>query len=146
MQSNAARVGLLAALAAVAVVLFVVLSGGDDDDGGSETTATEPAATATATAPAPAEPETFEIELRDGAPAGGVGELEVAKGDTVRIAVRSDEDAEVHVHGYEIEDEVAPGAVTRLKFTADIDGKFEIEAHSHATGDIPLAELTVQPG
>lgn len=144
MQSNAARAGLLAALAAVAVVLFIVLSGGDDDEGGSETTATEPAATATA--PASAEPETLEIELRDGAPVGGVGELDVAKGDTVRIAVRTDEDAELHVHGYEIEDEVAPGAVTRLKFMADIDGKFEIEAHSHTAGDIPLAELTVQPG
>ena len=144
MQSNAARAGLLAALAAVAVVLFIVLSGGDDDEGGSETTTTQPAATATA--PAPAEPEAFEIELRDGAPVGGVSELEVAKGDTVRIAVRSDEDAELHVHGYEIEDEVAPGAVTRLKFAADIDGKFEIEAHSHTAGDIPLAELTVQPG
>lgn len=144
MQSNAARAGLLAALAAIAVVLFVVLSGGDDDEGGSETTATQPAATATA--PAPAEPETFEVELRDGAAVGGVAELEVAKGDTVRIAVRSDEDAELHVHGYEIEDEVAPGTVTRLRFTADIDGKFEVEAHSHATGDIPLAELTVQPG
>ena len=34
----------------------------------------------------------------------------------------------------------------RLEFTADIDGKFEIEAHSHTAGDIPLAELTVQPG
>jgi FtsP/CotA-like multicopper oxidase with cupredoxin domain len=145
MQSNAARAGLLAALVAVAVVLFIVLSGGDDSDSDSDTGTTEPAATATASAQ-PSEPEVFEIQLRDGAPVGGVGEFEATKGETVRIAVRSDEDAELHVHGYELEEELTAGGVTRLEFPADIDGKFEIEAHSHATGDIPLGELAVLPG
>jgi hypothetical protein len=145
MQSNAARAGLLAALVAVAVVLFIVLSGGDNSDSDSETTAAEQSGTVTAPAE-PEAPQVFEIQLRGGEPVGGVAEFEATKGDVVRIAVRSDEEADLHVHGYEIEDELTAGGTTNLKFTADIDGKFEIEAHSHHTGDIPLGELTVQPG
>jgi FtsP/CotA-like multicopper oxidase with cupredoxin domain len=146
MQSNAARAGLLVALAAVAVALFIVLS--NDDDSASDSTGTT---TATATAGVetpPSEPsaQSLRIELRDGAPVGGVAELEVTKGETVKLAVTSDEDAEFHIHGYEIERQLAPGEVTRVTLQADIDGKFEVEAHSHTQGDIPLAELTVQPG
>jgi FtsP/CotA-like multicopper oxidase with cupredoxin domain len=147
MQSNGARAGVLVALLAIAVVLFVALSGGDDSDSdsGSETTTTEEATVATQPA-TPPEPDAFQIQLRDGAPAGGVAQFEVTRGDQVRIAITSDEDAELHIHGYEIEDQLVAGQTTRVAFDADIDGKFEIEAHSHATGDIPLGELTVQPG
>jgi hypothetical protein len=140
---------VLVALLAIAVVLFVVLSGGDDSDSDSdsdsETTPTEQATVATQPA-TPPEPDALQIQLRDGAPAGGVAEFEVTRGEPVRIAITSDEDAELHIHGYEIEDQLVAGQTTRVAFDADIDGKFEIEAHSHATGDIPLGELTVQPG
>jgi hypothetical protein len=145
MQSNGARAGVLVALLAVAVVLFVVLSGGDDSDSDSDTTTTEQATVATQPG-TPPEPDVVEVQLRDGAPVGGLAEIEVTKGEAVRIAFSSDEDAELHIHGYDIEDELVAGQVTRVSFDADIDGKFEIEAHSHATGDIPLGELTVQPG
>ena len=145
MQSNGARAGVLAALLAVAVVLFIVLSGGDDSDSDSEPTANDQATVATQPE-VPAAPEPLQIELRDGEPVGGLAELEVTKGDPVRLAVSSDEDAELHIHGYEIEDELVAGQVTRVGFRADIDGRFEIEAHAHTSGDIPLAELSVQPG
>ena len=36
---------------------------------------------------------------------------------------------EVHVHGYEIEKPIEAGGTVQVDFTADIDGKFEIEQH-----------------
>lgn len=142
MQSTASKVVLLVVLVAVAVGLFVVLSGDDDDSGsGSDTTTTETTATAP---PAP----TATIVVKAGEPVGGVQDVEVTKGDEVTIEVSSDADGEVHVHGYEIEKPIKAGGTVQVKFTADIDGKFEIEQHFE-TGDpheAEIAELTVQPG
>ncbi len=142
MQSKAARIGLLATLAAAAVILFVVLS--DDDDSGSDSKTSSTTATTESTesivTPA-AEPITF----RNGEAVGGVKEIEVTKGDEVRLSVSSDVPAEVHVHGYEIEQEVEPGTPTVVDFPAKIDGKFEIELHL-ADDEFQVAELTVQPG
>jgi FtsP/CotA-like multicopper oxidase with cupredoxin domain len=146
MQSNGARAGLLVVLAAAAVVLFVALSGGDDDSGGDETTsATSTATTATATEPAPP-PPTAQIAIKDDAPVGGVEQIEVTKGDRVVLEVSSDAAGELHVHGYELEQELTPGKTATLRFPADIDGKFEIELHAASGAHAPVAELTVQPG
>ena len=148
MQSNTARAGVLVALVAVAVVLFIVLSN-DDDDSGSDsagatttTTATQPADTS---APPPSSAPTASIEVRGGEPVGGVEEIEVTKGDEVRLQVSSDMTGEVHVHGYEIEKEVEAGGKVTVAFPADIDGKFEIELHLDGS-EAQIAELTVQPG
>jgi hypothetical protein len=147
MQSTASRVVLLVVLAAAAVGLFVVLSGDDDSGSGSGTTteATEATTATTATEPAP---PTASITVKGGEPVGGVADVEVTKGDEVTLAVTSDAAGEVHVHGYEIEKPVEAGATVKVVFTADIDGKFEIEQHFE-TGDpheVEIAELTVQPG
>ena len=143
MQSTTAKVGLVVVLVAVAVGLFVVLSGGDDDsDSESTTTATAGAAT---TATTPAEPApTAAIQVKGGEPVGGIAEVEVTKGDEVTIQVSSDQAGEVHVHGYEIEKPVKAGGTVEVPFTADIDGKFEIELHLAET-EAQIAELTVQP-
>jgi FtsP/CotA-like multicopper oxidase with cupredoxin domain len=151
MQSNAARAGLLAVLAAVAVVLFIVLSTDDDSDSDSTTetsaavttTATQPSGTTTSAAP-PANAPTASIEVRDGEPVGGVEDIEVTKGDDVSLRVSSNTAGEVHVHGYEITKEVAAGGSVTVAFPADIDGKFEIELHLDG-GEAQIAELTVQP-
>jgi hypothetical protein len=117
-----------------------------DADLVQDTTATEPddAAEPTATAPAaPARPAATLIRVRGGAPVGGVKTIEVEKGDRIRFTVSSDQSDEVHVHGYDLERPVAPGAPARFSFTADADGIFEVELHgSHAQ----IASLEVQPG
>lgn len=141
MQSNAARAGLLVALAAVAVVLFIVLSGDDDGDSGSETTESAQTATAPDTPTVSTAPLTIVIE--GGEPVGGVAELEATKGDRVRFVVRSDVADEVHVHGYDISKEVEAGGQVAFDFPANIDGAFEVELEGSAT---EIAELTVQPG
>jgi hypothetical protein len=141
MQSTTARIGLLAALAAVAVVLFIALSG-DDDNGGETTTTTAQTTTEASGQPAAGHPV---ITVRDGTPVGGIQDLAFNKGDRVEFEVRLDQPAEeVHVHGYEIEEPAATSPV-RVSFPADIDGVFEVEVHSHELGDIEIATLTVNP-
>lgn len=149
MQSNAAR-GLVAlAGIAVIVIAFFVISGSDDsDDGGSE-----PATTAATTKTAekggeepqkeqPAKPAAETIEVAGGQPADGAAELTYSKGDQVEIVIESDADAEFHLHGYDIEEEAAPGRPAKFDFSADIEGKFELE--DHHSGAL-IAELTVNP-
>jgi hypothetical protein len=139
MQSNAARLGVLAAVIAAAVVLFIVLNGGDDSgEGGGDGTTT--AANATAT---PSGPQV--ITVSGGEPVGGVKTLTYNKGDKVNLQVDLDQpEEEIHVHGYEIE-KPADTSPVRLTFTADIDGIFEIEVHKVGGGEAEIAELKVNP-
>ena len=149
MQSNGTRiVALLVALAAV-IALFFAFKGGDDD--GDSTTATEATTTSTSVQDGgdkakepdkPAEPAVPVIKIVDGQPQGGVADLEFDKGDDVRFVVDSDTADEVHVHGYDIGEDVAAGGKVEFDFPADIDGVFEVELETSAT---QIAELTVNP-
>jgi hypothetical protein len=140
MRSMPARVGLLAAVIATAVVLFIVLNNGSDDNGGEATTATQTGTSGTKSSGGPQV-----ITVRDGAPVGGVQDLEFDKGDQVQLEVRLDRpEEEVHVHGYEIE-KPAETSPVNLRFTADIDGVFEVEVHEPAGDEFEIAELTVNP-
>jgi hypothetical protein len=155
------RMKALVAVAAVVVlaVAFALLQPGDDEPTTAAQTVATPEApatveaspveedtttTATATAPAaPPQPAATRIRVRAGEPVGGVETIEVERGDRVRFTVSSDQPDEVHVHGYDLERPVAPGAPARFSFTADADGIFEVELHgSHAQ----IASLEVQPG
>jgi FtsP/CotA-like multicopper oxidase with cupredoxin domain len=148
MQSR--KLSLLLALGGVtaAVVLFVVLSNDDGSDSGSTTTAARTTTTSgpTKTTTTPAPPR---IAFRNGAPVGGVQEIEAAKGDPVRIDLTTDVPAEVHVHGYELTEEVEAGQTARLAFRASLEGVFEIELHLHAGAEegseVQVAELKVTP-
>lgn len=143
------RIGLIVAALVVAVVAFLVLSGGDDDDSESTSTPTQTQQTETqageptATVPAPKpQPEFETIRVAGGEPAGGVTEITVDKDDTVRILVRSDTAAEIHVHGYDIFKNVAAGGSTRFTFPATIEGVFEIELEGTHT---QIGQLRVEP-
>jgi hypothetical protein len=98
-----------------------------------------PTATAPAASPRPA---ATQISVRGGAPVGGVQKVTVRQGDVVRLIVLSDQPDEVHVHGYDLEREVGPGAPARLRFTADADGVYEVELHESGN---QIASLEVQP-
>ena len=60
----------------------------------------------------------------------------------VRFKVRSDAADEVHVHGYDVEEEVPAGGVASFSFPADIEGLFEVELHH---SEAQIAELRVEP-
>ena len=86
----------------------------------------EPTGSVPAPGPKP-EPAVETIAVVNGEPQGGVHEITVNKDDTVQFKVDSDAADEIHLHGYDIEKDVAPGGQVGFKFTADIEGIFEIE-------------------
>ena len=154
-MSRNQRIALLAAAVAVVVAAIVIAGGGDDDE--DESTRTTPPAADTATggsptattpaAPEPARPDVQKITLRDFKPVGGVREIEAAKGDTVQIAVTVDHEDELHLHGYDLTREAAPGKPARFRFRAGIEGIFELESHEaeHAGEEAVVAKLVVRP-
>jgi len=154
-MSKAGRWGLVALAAAVVVAAFLIARPGDDDgDSGNQaaSTATETEASPTATAPSapkppPDGPSATVIELTGFEPAGGVVDVDATKGDPVRIVVRSDVADEIHIHGYDISRDAAPGKPARFQFDATIEGVFEIESHEaeHAGKDALIARLVVEP-
>jgi plastocyanin len=157
-MSRNQRTGLLVAAAVVAVVAIVVAvaSGGGDDNGDqaaqtnttteSQTSTTGGGGTPTETT-APAEPAVNRIQIQDGKVVGGPADIQVTKGDQVTIVVSANAPDDVHLHGYDIEKPVEPGKPATFKFTADIEGIFEIESHkAEDEGRDPLlGKLTVEP-
>ena len=96
--------------------------------------------------PGPSQTDAPRERTIDIAVEGGVmtpDEIEVGKGDRVRLRVTSEEPVELHLHGYDIEREVAPGEPATLSFEADLTGRFEIEDHD---SEEVLGVLIVQPG
>jgi FtsP/CotA-like multicopper oxidase with cupredoxin domain len=154
-MSRNQRIGLVVVALVVAVVAFIVAQPGDDGDEqpSSGTTQTQTpagngAATETETqAQQPAEPLVTRINVKGGVIDGDVRSIKVANGDTVRIVVSSDVPDEIHLHGYDIEKEAAPGKPARFKFKATLEGAFELESHAaEDAGKEPLlARLLVGP-
>jgi len=67
--------------------------------------------------------------------------VEVGLGKTVRLVILSDENDELHVHGYELKRPVTAGKELTLEFVADIPGVFEVELEE---AGLPLFELRVR--
>ena len=58
----------------------------------------------------------------------GVGDrVTVAAGTAVTIIVEADTTDHVHVHGYDLLADVAPGSPATIEFTADLAGVWEVE-------------------
>ncbi|MEV4007862.1 hypothetical protein AB0K37_37240, partial [Actinomadura sp. NPDC049753] len=55
--------------------------------------------------------------------------VKVPRGAAVEITVTGDTADEFHLHGYDRELELRPGATAVLRFTADTPGVFEAELH-----------------
>ena len=158
-MSRNQRIGLIVAAAVFAVVAFVVASPGDDDEGGqsAQTTTTQsqsetgqqetPTESEAPAETVPAEPKPTQIQIRGGEVVGGAADIQVKKGDVVQFVVSSDAPDDIHLHGYDIEKKVEPGKPARFKFTADVEGIFEIESHvAEDAGKDPLVgKLTVEP-
>jgi FtsP/CotA-like multicopper oxidase with cupredoxin domain len=84
---------------------------------------------------------TVEVAIEDGAMTPE--EIEVGEGDRVTLRMTTQgPPTEVHLHGYDLEEEVEPGEPATLTFEANITGRFEIE--DHETEEV-LGVLLVQP-
>jgi hypothetical protein len=146
-------VALIAAGLGLIVSLYFALSPGDDEATSTTTTAaqtttagatTEPEVTTTAaTTTAPAEPEVVRISVSvpaDKAPT--VKHFTIQQGRQVVFVVKSELADEVHLHGYDLSADVAPGAPATIRFKATAPGLFEAELESRS---LPIAELEVRP-
>ena len=160
-MSRNQRIGLVVAALAVAVIAFVIVSPGSDEESGGEqaaqTTTTETqteteteaeSVPETETQPEPPpEPSVTRIQIQGGQVVGGPKEIKTAKGDPVQIVVTADTADEIHLHGYDITKNAAPGAPARFSFKANLEGVFEMESHTaEDAGQNPLvANLVVNP-
>jgi hypothetical protein len=147
------RIAMIVAAVVVAVAAFLLLSGSDDTETAGTTataTATPPVVPTGATTPEPTETATEEptpepeppILVNSGEVVGGVREIRVSKGETVKFAVASDKPDEVHVHGYDVKKDLKAGAPVEFSFKADIEGIFEIELEG---ARLQIATLRVEP-
>lgn len=143
------RIGLIVLAVAIAAIGIVVISAGGDDEEdrpsstqAQQTTTEDPTGTVKAPRPKP-KPEFQKVAIVNGGVRGGEQEIEVNKGDSAQIEVTSDAPDDIHVHGYDLSKPVAPGRPARFRFTADLEGIFEIEAHH--IGNVTIATLVVEP-
>jgi hypothetical protein len=145
---------LVIAALAVAVVAFLIANPGSDDEAGDQaaqtaTTQTETEVeTQTETAPPePPQPSVTRIRIQGGEVVGGPQSIEIEQGEPVQIVVAADAPDEIHLHGYDLTREAAPGAPARFDFTANLEGVFEIESHTAEDAGLePLvARLVVNP-
>lgn len=82
------------------------------------------------------------IVIRNGEPVGGIKELEYDAGDEIRFEVTSDVADEVHVHGYDLMQDVPAGGTVSFDFPAEIEGIFEAELEGRKE---QIAEIRVNP-
>jgi hypothetical protein len=72
--------------------------------------------------------------------------LSVLQNDRIVIRLTSDKPLHVHLHGYDIERDIAPNVATSLRFTAMAAGRFPIEIHSsELSKQRTVAYLEVRP-
>jgi hypothetical protein len=142
------RLLIVVAAVVAAVGVFLVLRP-DDDDGGAQTTpttattsTTTPTTTVPPPPPAPPRPATVRINVRDGRPVGGIRRVSVGRGRRVVLIITSDVADHVHLHGYDVMRDVAPGRPARFAFRATIVGTVEVELEDR---HVPLATVTTQP-
>ncbi len=84
--------------------------------------------------------QVHDVEIEDGTMSPV--EISAGQGDQVTLRFTSDAPVEVHLHGYNLEEEVEPGEETELTFEAELTGQFEIEDHET---EAVLGALLVEP-
>ncbi len=87
----------------------------------------------------------FSVAINQRRVAAAMRVLRVAQGDTVEITIASDEEAELHLHGYDILVSLEPGKPAILRFEAKFAGRFAIEAHRFGPPGGP-GEASGSPG
>jgi len=152
------KAALIAASLGLLISLFFALNPDDDEEATTIATTTaetapEPppattaetttAATPPATTAPPPAPDVVAIRITVGADGvESVRRFSVKQGRKVVLTVRSALADHVHLHGYDLMADVAPGAPGTIRFTASAPGRFEIELEEHG---LPIGELEVRP-
>jgi len=94
---------------------------------------------------------TYALNIVNGHVPDNMRLIRVKQDDVVKLEWSTDKPMTVHLHGYDIEQELKPGAATQMTFTARATGRFTIEPHigktpsgGHAHGDV-LVTIEVYP-
>ena len=94
---------------------------------------------------------TYALTIANGRVPDNMRLIRVKQNDVVKLEWRTDQPLTVHLHGYDIEQELKPGTVTEMTFTARATGRFTVEPHigrtpsgGHAHGDV-LVTIEVYP-
>jgi FtsP/CotA-like multicopper oxidase with cupredoxin domain len=135
----------------VGTVAGCLVAGCGGDDGDQEAAATTVATTSTSTGASTGSQATtttagFSGVLIEATVTGDEVEtasrrVRIDRGQKVRIRVQADRAEEVHLHGYDLSADVAPGRPAVIDFTADAPGVFEVELEQ---AHLRLFELQVQ--
>lgn len=86
-------------------------------------------------------PVQIEVEVEDGE-VRAPDVVAVEQGQRVELGVRADVTDEIHVHGYDLFQEVRPGTRVLVTFVATISGIFEVELEQ---AGLLLLQLQVTP-
>jgi len=94
---------------------------------------------------------TYALSIANGHVPDNMRLIRVKQNDVVKLEWSTDKPVAVHLHGYDIEQELKPGTVTQMTFTAHATGRFTIEPHigktpsgGHTHGDV-LVTIEVYP-
>jgi hypothetical protein len=94
---------------------------------------------------------TFDLKIEKGKVAQNMRLIRVKQGDAVRLRWTTDRPIVLHLHGYDIEKKVDPGAVEEMAFEARATGRFPVEEHhsnakgGHSHSEAPLVRIEVRP-
>jgi hypothetical protein len=92
----------------------------------------------------------FDLRIERGQVPQNLRRIRVKQGDIIKLRWSADRVTDIHLHGYDIEMNVSPGAVAEMSFTARATGKFPVSVHKPKTGgghshDPPLTHIEVYP-
>ena len=81
-------------------------------------------------------PETveFNLDIQDRTLDQESPVIRVKNGDTVVLFITSDEAGTIHLHGYDLEDELGEEGITRMEFVANLEGRFAMAMHPGSGG------------
>src|SRR5215470_14254140 len=71
----------------------------------------------------------FDLPISNGRLPENMRLIRVHKDDMVKLRWSADKPMRLHLHGYDIEKEVVPAAITEMSFTARATGRFTVEPH-----------------
>ena len=88
----------------------------------------------------------FDLTIAHGRLIGGENTIRVHQGDAIVLRWHSDRPIVLHLHVYEIETRVGPGAVAEMRFEARTTGRFSIHVHAGSgRSEAVLGYLEVYP-
>jgi heme/copper-type cytochrome/quinol oxidase subunit 2 len=145
-EAQLSRSRWLVVVVGVLAVGYLLGGCGGDDEGGGAAAATSTSGAATSSTGAASTTAGFSGVLVEARVTGNNVEtaskrVRVDLGQKVRVQVEADRAEEVHVHGYDLKGDVAPGKPAVIDFTANVPGVFEVELEGSS---LKLFELQVQ--